>query len=78
VVKDGLHNIYLEFAENRVIVVQAEVTHVNLDTLAFLLRTSHTTILASSPSELLADLKESFFDFTLNTRLKLLFHVVEL
>jgi len=47
--------------------VQAEVTDIYLDFFASVLPFA----------KLLADLEEAFFDFTLNTWLELLFHVVE-
>jgi len=66
-VQNRLHYVQVKFAEDGMVVVQAEVADVNLD---------FFTCVLPFP-EFLSDLEETFFDFSLNSWLELFFHVVE-
>lgn len=66
-VQNCLHYVQVEFAEDGVVIVQAEVTDVYLNFFA--------SVFAFA--KFLADLEEAFFDFTFNTWLELLLHIVE-
>ena len=67
-VKNGFHNVKVELAENRMVVVQAQMAHVDLDLL----------FCCFSFAEFLSDLEESFFDLSLHPWLQLLLHIVKL
>lgn len=69
-VKNRLDHIEIELAEDRMVVVEAKMTHIHLH---LLLRDG-----AISLAELFLDLKEAFFNLPLNPRLQLFLHVVEL
>ena len=71
-VKNGFHNVKVELAENRMVVVQAEMAHVDLHFLAAGL--AHVLLVG----KLLPNLKEALLDLTLDSRLELLLHIIEL
>lgn len=67
-VEDCLDHVEVKFAEDRVVVVQAQVTHVHLN---------FFPVKWNVAPELFANLKKAFFDLPLDTRLELLLHVVK-
>ena len=67
-VENRLDNIQVELAEDRMVVVETEMAHVDLDLITGSL----------SLSKLLSDLKEALFDLSFNTGFQLLLHIVEL
>ena len=67
-VEDGLDDIQVEFAEDWVVIMQAKMADVHL----------HFITLSLSFTELFANLKEALLYLSLNSRLQLLLHVVEL
>ena len=69
-VENSLHDVEVELAKDWMVIVETEMAHVNLDLLVL--------IATFTLSKFLSNLKETFLNFTLDTWLQLLLHVVEL
>lgn len=84
VFQNELDRINIHFAENRMVVLQAYVTHVHLYLFVSIVGLSQHPTSCSLHSmlviliELLANLEEPFFDFLFDFWLELLLHVVHL
>ena len=73
-IENSLDHVQIELAEDRMVVVQAQMADIDLN---FLVSSCLTTF-AIPVTKLLSYLKEALFDLSFNTRLQLLLHVVQL
>ena len=69
-VENSFHDVEVELAKDWMVIVETEMAHVNLDLLVL--------IATFTLSKFLSNLKETFLNFSLDTWLQLLLHVVEL
>ena len=80
VVKNRFYNVDIELAENRMVVMQAQMADIDLDRFTFLFNIASCRARCRrplGPAKFLSDLEESLFDFLFNSRTQLLLLVVK-